>query len=223
MNFTYLNNHSNIIPAELIPEYVKLFQTIYDNDISKVGEMSQYLVFAVCDKLNMTPFMWACFRGHNELAIKILDIVTSQYEPKKNIELFNEGNNTNIINNYEVIDNDDECEDYSGDFGYEHQGSYNQPQSIFLKTKIMTQNPSILSPYHYFKNNGGLLNTSLILGNNTFNVYNTYSTYRYGVRSLITLMTGYALIKTHRLGNTLTTVDWNSRIRRCSNHCSTTR
>ncbi|GET66297.1 hypothetical protein GLOIN_2v1686392 [Rhizophagus irregularis DAOM 181602=DAOM 197198] len=29
-------------------------------------------------------------------------------------------------------------------------------------------------------------------------------------------------IKTHRLGNTLTTVDWNSRIRRCSNHCSTT-
>ncbi|CAB4420447.1 unnamed protein product [Rhizophagus irregularis] len=183
MNFTYLNNHSNIIPAELIPEYVKLFQTIYDNDISKVGEMSQYLVFAVYDKLNMTPFMWTCFRGHNELAIKILGIVTSQYEPKKNIELFNEGNNTNIINNYDVIDNDDECEDYSGDFSYEHQGSYNQPQSIFLKTKIMTQNPSILSPC--------------------------------------------LIIKTHRLGNTLTTVVlciWigNSQVRRCSNYCSTT-
>lgn len=102
MKFTYPNNYNDTIPAELIPEYVKLFQAVYDNDISKVEEVSQSLVFAVCDKFNMTPFTWACFRGHNELAIKILDIVTSQYEPKKNIELFNEGNNTNVINNYDI-------------------------------------------------------------------------------------------------------------------------
>ncbi|CAB4474476.1 ankyrin [Rhizophagus irregularis] len=125
MKFTYPKNYSDKIPAELIPEYVKLFQAVYDNDISKVEEMSQKLVFAVCDKFNMTPFMWACFRGHNELAIKILDIVTSQYEPKKNIELINEGNNTNVINNYDIIDDDDHDEsenNYSDGFGYEHQG-----------------------------------------------------------------------------------------------------
>ena len=27
----------------------------------------------------MTPFVWACLRGHSELAVKILDIAVNQY------------------------------------------------------------------------------------------------------------------------------------------------
>jgi ankyrin repeat protein len=86
-------------PAELVPEYVKLFQAVHDNDVNIVEEMSQNLVFAVRDKLNMSPFTLACFRGHNELAIKILDIVASQYEPKNNIVSLNE---MDAINNYDI-------------------------------------------------------------------------------------------------------------------------
>ncbi|CAB4420318.1 unnamed protein product [Rhizophagus irregularis] len=64
---------------------------------------------------------------------------------------------------------------------------------------------------HYFKNNGGLV-ISLILA---FNVYNTYSTYRYDVRSLMTdsIYLGYVdminlLIERYAVGgNTFSTFD----------------
>lgn len=78
MKFRYLDHNRNV-PTELVPEYVKLFQAVYVNDISIVERMSQSLVLAVRDNFSMTPFMLACFRGHSELAVRILDTVASQY------------------------------------------------------------------------------------------------------------------------------------------------
>ncbi|CAG8569665.1 18096_t:CDS:10 [Rhizophagus irregularis] len=113
MKFTYLDDDNvyceKVVPEKLVQEYMELFQAIYVNDISKVEKMAQILVFAVHDKFNMTPFMLACLRGHNELAVKILDIVSSQYVPKKKIDLeedeVNESINAiNAINNYDIID-----------------------------------------------------------------------------------------------------------------------
>jgi hypothetical protein len=90
MKFTYLGGdcrYIKTVPANLVQEYMELFQAVYVNDISKVEKMAQTLVLAVHDKFDMTPFLWACLRGHSELAVKILDIVSSQYVPKKNIDL----------------------------------------------------------------------------------------------------------------------------------------
>jgi hypothetical protein len=83
MEFKYMvNNNRNrpvSVPKELGPEYLKLFQAVYVNDIKIVERMSRSLVLAVQDKCHMTPFIWACLRGHSELAVKILDIAVSQY------------------------------------------------------------------------------------------------------------------------------------------------
>lgn len=112
MKFTYLEDDSiyykNVVPAKLIQEYMELFQAIYVNDITKVEKMAQNLVFAVHDKFGMTPFMWACLRGHNKLAVRILDTVSSQYVPKKKINLEEDEQNKSInainaINNNDII------------------------------------------------------------------------------------------------------------------------
>jgi ankyrin repeat protein len=81
INFMYLspNRPERKVPEELFPEYVKLFQAVYVNDIRMVEMMSQSLVLAVRDNLNMTPFSWACLLGHSELSVKILDISVGQY------------------------------------------------------------------------------------------------------------------------------------------------
>ncbi|GBC03939.1 hypothetical protein RclHR1_05400001, partial [Rhizophagus clarus] len=115
MKFTYLDNRVPV-PAELVPEYVKLFQAIYANDINTVEEMSRNLVFAVYDNLNITPFIWACLRGHSELAIRILDITASQYEPKKDTN--NSNDIIDAINNYDIIvDRNINDADFSDDEG----------------------------------------------------------------------------------------------------------
>jgi hypothetical protein len=77
MKFRYINDNRKVL-TDLVPEYVKLFQAVYVNDIGVVERMSQSLVLAVRDNFNMTPFMLACLRGHSELAVKILEIISSQ-------------------------------------------------------------------------------------------------------------------------------------------------
>ncbi|GBB92606.1 hypothetical protein RclHR1_02030009 [Rhizophagus clarus] len=122
MKFTYLDSiYGKTIPAKLNQEYMELYQAVYVNDISKVEKLSQTLVLAVKDKFDMSPFMWACLRGHSELAVKILDIVSSQYVPKKiiNSNEDDENESINAINNYDIIESSNEPSDDRMDYTYQ--------------------------------------------------------------------------------------------------------
>ncbi|RIA84952.1 ankyrin repeat-containing domain protein [Glomus cerebriforme] len=155
VQFNYLDNLGKVVPPELVPEYVKLFHAVYVNDIRVVEKMAQYLVLAVQDEFGMTPFMWTCLRGHNELAVKILDIVTRQYVPKE----ADGDENMNTVNNYDL-------ETGSDDYGYNEPSqttSMDVPEEDDNKSKFLNVKPiSNYSVYNFLIYKKSFITTEVV-------------------------------------------------------------
>ncbi|CAG8568997.1 9843_t:CDS:10, partial [Gigaspora rosea] len=80
ISFRYLSGSS--VPESLYEQYTTLFQAVWDNNTELVERMSSELIIAVEDNNNMTPFMLACYKGYEIMAVQILKIAERQYRPK---------------------------------------------------------------------------------------------------------------------------------------------
>ncbi|CAJ0831936.1 2114_t:CDS:10 [Entrophospora sp. SA101] len=97
-----------IVPEFYYKDYFKLYEAVWNNDVSLVEELGKNLIICVQDNNKMTPFTLACYLGHDEMAIKILEISKNQYKHEA-YEDDRKKNKLNLINNYDI----EEYVDYS--------------------------------------------------------------------------------------------------------------
>ncbi|RIB26653.1 hypothetical protein C2G38_2064287 [Gigaspora rosea] len=99
ISFRYLCGSS--VPESLYEQYTTLFQAVWDNNTELVERMSSELIIAVEDKNNMTPFMLACYKGYENMAVQILNIAERQYCPKDSNDQVIEIKQS-FVNNYDL-------------------------------------------------------------------------------------------------------------------------
>ncbi|CAG8611552.1 13305_t:CDS:10, partial [Cetraspora pellucida] len=110
ISYKYLD--LSFIPESLYEQYTNLYQAVWDNNTELVESMSTNLIIAVQDKNSMTPFMLACYKGYENMAIQILKIAEQQYHPKDSTDQDPNVNKKSFVNNYDILDNNSEwsCE-----------------------------------------------------------------------------------------------------------------
>ncbi|CAG8533706.1 4216_t:CDS:10 [Dentiscutata erythropus] len=108
VSFQYLNK--SFVPKTVHEKYTTLFQAVWDNNAELVERMSAELIIAVQDKNGMTPFMLACYKGYENMAIQILKIAERQYRPKDSSDQEPKVNKS-FVNNYELDAVVDEIQD----------------------------------------------------------------------------------------------------------------
>ncbi|KAF0516118.1 ankyrin repeat protein [Gigaspora margarita] len=106
ISFRYLSGSS--VPESLYEQYTTLFQAVWDNNTKLVERMSSELIIAVEDSNNMTPFILACYKGYENMAVQILKIAERQYRPKDSSD-----QETNIkqsfVSNYDLEETCSTC------------------------------------------------------------------------------------------------------------------
>ncbi|CAJ0829388.1 15258_t:CDS:10 [Entrophospora sp. SA101] len=81
LKFVKAFGHNIRVSDALKPDYIKLYQAIYDDNFEIVENLSKRVIIAVKDRNNITPFLWAVILGRNKIAITLLKIATAQYRP----------------------------------------------------------------------------------------------------------------------------------------------
>ncbi|CAG8625696.1 14219_t:CDS:10, partial [Racocetra persica] len=116
ISFKYLNWH--VVPEFLYEQYTNLYQALWDNNTELVESLSADLIIAVQDKTGMTPFMLACYKGYENLAIQILKIAERQYLPKDSNDQ-DPNEKKRFISNYDILEADSDYYDSEDEDGPE--------------------------------------------------------------------------------------------------------
>ncbi|CAG8452529.1 14007_t:CDS:10 [Racocetra fulgida] len=126
ISFKYLNG--SFVPESIYEQYTNLYQALWDNNTELVESLSSDLIIAVQDKNGMTPFMLACYKGYENLAIQILKIAERQYLPKDSNDQDPNKNKT-FINNYDLLET---YSDYSNDYDSEDEAAPEIPAETVI-------------------------------------------------------------------------------------------
>lgn len=101
--------YNTTIEESEMKNYLKLYEAIYGNDMNTVEKLctkpqigKQLHVSVSSNSSNRTPLMLAIQKGHDDLAVRILEISFEQYTPLPVPKKLDDKKSAPLINNYEL-------------------------------------------------------------------------------------------------------------------------